>query len=88
LDFGGTQITYAGLEHLARLTQLQRLTVWGKVTDGGVAKLNKMLPNCAGANRRCLAGQHQWQSHLPSSRRRGMVMGMAKHITRIVAVRM
>ena len=43
-----TRITDAGLPHLAGLTALERLDLYDtEVTDVGVAKLQKALPNCA-----------------------------------------
>jgi hypothetical protein len=42
-----TQITDAGVVHLRGLTKLQRLDLdYNKVTDTGVADLQKALPNC------------------------------------------
>ena len=42
-----TRITDAGLPHLAGLTALERLDLYDtEVTDVGVAKLQKALPNC------------------------------------------
>jgi len=42
-----TQITDAGLVHLKDLTNLQDLELEGaKLTDSGVAELQKALPNC------------------------------------------
>ena len=42
-----TQITDAGLVHLKALTELQELNLRdAKVTDAGVADLQKSLPNC------------------------------------------
>jgi len=53
LDFRYTQITDAGLVHLKGLTSLVRLelvvhaaNLGTKVTDAGVADLQKALPNC------------------------------------------
>ena len=41
------QITDAGLAHIKGLTQLQVLNLGGtKITDAGVADLQKALPNC------------------------------------------
>ena len=42
-----TEVTDAGLAHLAGLTKLQKLSLRGtKVTDAGMAKLRKALPTC------------------------------------------
>ena len=47
LSLIGTKITDAGLLRLKRLTKLQRLVLdFTKVTDAGVADLQKALPNC------------------------------------------
>ena len=41
------KITDAGLEHVGRMTRLQTLGIGGtRVTDRGVRKLQKALPNC------------------------------------------
>ena len=43
----GSDITDAGLVHLKGLTKLQKLFLSStKVTDAGVAELQKALPNC------------------------------------------
>ena len=49
LYLDGTQITDAGLVHLAGLTRLERLYLYlnrTRISDAGVAKLKKALPNC------------------------------------------
>ena len=48
LDLMEMQITDAGLVHLKELTNLQSLDLTGceKITDSGVAELQKALPNC------------------------------------------
>ena len=47
LSLIGTKITDAGLLRLKRLTKLQRLVLdFTKVTDAGVADLQKALPDC------------------------------------------
>jgi len=47
LTLDGTQITDAGLQQLAGLTNLTRLFVRGtQITDAGVAYIGKVLPNC------------------------------------------
>ena len=46
LFLGSTEVTDAGIEHLKGLTQLQFLHLENaQVTDVGVAKLKKVLPN-------------------------------------------
>jgi Leucine-rich repeat (LRR) protein len=46
LDISDTKITDAGLEHLKKLKELSMLVLYStQVTDGGVAKLQKALPN-------------------------------------------
>ena len=47
LMVGGDGVTDAGLQHLARLTQLRELHLFhANVTDEGVTKLQQALPNC------------------------------------------
>jgi hypothetical protein len=47
LNLNGTQVTDAGLPHIAPLTQLRELLlVDTKVSDEGVAKLKQALPDC------------------------------------------
>ncbi len=42
-----TKVTDAGLVHLTGLTNLQTLNFsFTKITDAGVAELQKALPNC------------------------------------------
>jgi hypothetical protein len=46
LALDDTKITNAGLNELAGLKSLRRLSLTGTgVTDGGIAKLRKSLPN-------------------------------------------
>jgi hypothetical protein len=46
LDLAGTQVTDAGLDHLASLPQLRQLNVSGTaVTPDAVARLRESLPN-------------------------------------------
>ena len=48
VDLGGTQVTDAGLVHLAGLTNLKRLALARtQITDAGVADLKKALPKCS-----------------------------------------
>ena len=47
LDLSSTQTTDAGLEHLKGLTNLEFVLLYKtNVTDEGVKKLQKALPNC------------------------------------------
>lgn len=46
LELDGTQTTDAGLVYLKGLTSLRRLRPNSKMTDNGVGKLRKSLPNC------------------------------------------
>jgi hypothetical protein len=47
LNLSGWKITDAGLVHLKGLTKLETLSLnFTKVTDAGVADLQKALPNC------------------------------------------
>ena len=47
VELMSTKITDAGLEHFKGLTELEALVLHGnKITDAGVAELQKALPNC------------------------------------------
>ena len=48
LRFDTAQIDYAGLDHLSGLSKLEKLVLFRceKVTDAGIAKLQKALPAC------------------------------------------
>ena len=46
VTFNGSQITDAGLAHLAGLTKLQSISLPKQITDAGIAELQKALPNC------------------------------------------
>ncbi|MEE3369013.1 MAG: hypothetical protein VX346_06690 [Planctomycetota bacterium] len=41
-----TRVTNQGLVHLQNLTNLRSLVLGGRITDAGVAELQKALPNC------------------------------------------
>lgn len=47
LDLSGTQITDAGLEHLERLSGLRSLGLGASVSNRGIERIKKALPNCA-----------------------------------------
>ena len=47
VNLSHTQVTDAGLVHLAGLTNLEVLYLYGtQVTDAGLDELRKALPNC------------------------------------------
>ena len=46
LSLAGTQVTDAGMKHLAKLKNLQSLTLGIKVTGAGLKELRKALPDC------------------------------------------
>ena len=51
LYLGGTQVTDSGLVHIRRLTNMWELTLYSaRVTDTGVAGLQKALPKCRISN--------------------------------------